>query len=79
MSRRRVRRAVRWYLEAVATTVEAELDEQEQLLRGVPSDDLRDAFVACARVYAERHCISYASWRAVGVDRATLHAAGIRP
>lgn len=39
---------------------------------------LREAFVKVARAYSERKGISYTTWRAVGVDAATLSAAGIQ-
>ena len=38
---------------------------------------LESAFVKVAKAYGERKGISYATWRAVGVDAATLKAAGI--
>lgn len=38
---------------------------------------LRSAFVKVAKGYSERKGITYATWRAVGVDAATLKAAGI--
>jgi hypothetical protein len=43
----------------------------------VDLDGLRKAFVKVARSYSERKGISYASWRAVGVDATTLKEAGI--
>ena len=39
--------------------------------------ELRNAFVASAKGYSERKGISYAAWREVGVDAATLKEAGI--
>lgn len=39
---------------------------------------LRDAFVQVAKAYGQRKGISYATWRAVGVDAATLAVAGIQ-
>jgi hypothetical protein len=38
---------------------------------------LREAFVQVAKGYGERKGISHDTWRAVGVDAATLKAAGI--
>lgn len=38
---------------------------------------LEAAFVKVAKAYGERKGISYATWRTVGVDSATLKAAGI--
>lgn len=39
---------------------------------------LREAFVQVAKAYSERKGITYTTWRAVGVDAATLAAAGIQ-
>jgi hypothetical protein len=57
------------------TDLEAEL----ATLETAPVDltKLRAAFVKVARSYGERKGITYATWRAVGVDAATLKAAGI--
>lgn len=40
--------------------------------------ELRARFVKVAKAYGERKGISHATWRAVGVDAATLAEAGIR-
>lgn len=40
-------------------------------------ESARSAFVNAAKSYGERKKIDYASWRAVGVDAATLREAGI--
>ena len=40
-------------------------------------DALRKGFIKVARSYGDRKGITYATWRAVGVDAATLKAAGI--
>lgn len=40
-------------------------------------DELEAEFVAAAKGYSERKGISYAAWRELGVDAATLKAAGI--
>jgi hypothetical protein len=55
-------------LEAELATIEAE---------PVDLTALRAAFVKVAKAYGERKGITYATWRAVGVDAATLKAAGI--
>lgn len=39
--------------------------------------ELRSAFVKVAKAYGERKGTSYSSWRAVGVDAATLREAGV--
>jgi hypothetical protein len=55
--------------------LEAELSSQ-----GAPATDverLRRGFVKAARRYSERKGITYATWRSVGVDAATLKEAGI--
>lgn len=40
-------------------------------------EKLRANFIKVAKSYGDRKGISYATWRAVGVDAATLKAAGI--
>ncbi len=55
-------------LEAELATMDAE---------PVDLTELRARFVKVARVYGERKGIAYGTWRAVGVDAATLKAAGI--
>jgi hypothetical protein len=57
------------------TDLEAELATLET--SPVDLTKLRSAFVKVARSYGERKGITYATWRAVGVDAATLKAAGI--
>lgn len=57
------------------TDLEAELATIEA--KPVDLTARRAAFVKVARAYGERKGISYATWRAVGVDAATLKAAGI--
>jgi hypothetical protein len=53
--------------------------ELERLARPTEADmrALRQKFVAVAKRYSERKGISYAAWREVGVDAATLRAARI--
>lgn len=57
------------------TDLEAEL----ATLEAPPVDlsGLREKFIKVAKGYGERKGITYATWRAVGVDAATLKAAGI--
>lgn len=55
-------------LEAELATIDAE---------PVDVTALQAAFVKVAKAYGERKGISYATWRAVGVDAATLAEAGI--
>jgi hypothetical protein len=64
-------RAVRLYLQAK--------DSKRRRTRGlqVDVDQLEEAFVAVARSYGERHGISYAAWRELGVPAAVLRRAGI--
>ena len=57
------------------TDLEAELATLET--SPVDLTKLRSAFIKVARSYGERKGITYATWRAVGVDAATLKAAGI--
>lgn len=54
--------------------------EREIDLAGAPVDlgELEAAFVKAAAGYSERKGISYAAWRELGVEPATLKAAGIR-
>jgi hypothetical protein len=56
--------------------LEAELATKQQ---GTSADTetQRKAFIKVAKAYSARKGISYASWRAVGVDVDTLKAAGI--
>jgi hypothetical protein len=44
---------------------------------GVDMDAVEEAFVKAARAYGERKGVSYATWRAAGVDAAILKKAGI--
>jgi hypothetical protein len=54
--------------------------EQLRLLStGADLDELEKAFVRVARGYGDRHEITYAAWRQVGVDAKVLEAAGIKP
>ncbi|MGE3622025.1 MAG: hypothetical protein AB7L84_16340 [Acidimicrobiia bacterium] len=58
----------------------ADLQEELESLRNTPDDELAAAradFVRLAAGYGERKGISYAAWREVGVDPATLREAGI--
>jgi hypothetical protein len=57
----------------------ADLEAELATIDAKPADltALREAFVLVAKAYGERKGISYATWRAVGVDAATLKAAGI--
>jgi hypothetical protein len=57
------------------TDLEAELATLEA--KPVDLTALRAAFVKVAKAYGERKGITYATWRAVGVDAGTLKAAGI--
>lgn len=54
--------------------LEAEL---ETMSSGVDMSALESAFVKVAQSYGERNGISYAAWRAVGVEPAVLKSAGI--
>jgi hypothetical protein len=57
------------------------MDLQRELLTasgGVDLTSLEDAFVGVAASYGERKGLSYAAWRAVGVDPAVLRRAGIK-
>ncbi len=58
-------RVVRRYLEAVARRHSAEMETLEA------------AFIEIALPYSERKGLSYAAWRAVGVQPRVLRAAGI--
>jgi hypothetical protein len=57
----------------------ADLETELATMEAAPVDvtALRSAFVKVAKAYGERKGISYATWRAVGVDAATLAEAGI--
>jgi hypothetical protein len=57
----------------------ADLEAELATLSREPVDltTLRSAFVEVARSYGERKGITYATWRTVGIDAATLKAAGI--
>ena len=60
--------------------VQERMDLQAELAAMADTPDLTDlraAFVADAKAYGERKGISYAAWREVGVDAATLKEAGI--
>lgn len=52
--------------------------ELEAMGSKVDLASLEDAFVAVARAYGERNGISYAAWRAVGVEASVLKRAGIK-
>lgn len=52
--------------------------ELEAMGSTVDLASLEDAFVAVARAYGERNGISYAAWRAVGVEPSVLKRAGIK-
>jgi hypothetical protein len=67
MVTRRDRKAISDYLDAIERRDRARADE------------LREEFVGAALDYAENNGISYETWREVGVDDATLRAAGICP
>lgn len=54
--------------------LEAELATKEE---AVDLKDLEDDFVAAARAYGERKGLTYAAWRAAGVDPTVLRRAGI--
>ncbi len=66
---------VRLQLLQERSDLEAELAAMDE----EPTDltALRAAFVKAAKGYGQRKGISHATWRAVGVDAATLKAAGI--
>jgi hypothetical protein len=51
--------------------------ELESVNEGVDLGALEEKFVKVAQSYSERHGISYASWREVGVPAAVLSRAGI--
>jgi hypothetical protein len=57
----------------------ADLETELATMDAEPVDltSLRDAFVKVAKAYGQRKGITYDTWRAVGVDAATLKAAGI--
>jgi hypothetical protein len=57
-------RIVRRYLEALAN-------------RHGPDEALEDAFIAVAGPYSARKGLTYAAWRAVGVEPRVLRAAGV--
>lgn len=57
------------------TDLEAELATIEA--KPIDLTARRAAFVKVAKAYSERKGITYSTWRAVGVDAATLKAAGI--
>ena len=67
---------VRLQLIQERSNLEAELEEKTA---GPQADleRLRAEFIAVAKSYGVRKSIDYASWRAVGVDAATLRQAGI--
>ncbi len=52
--------------------------ELEAMASKVDLAALEEAFVAVARAYGERNGISYAAWRAVGVEASVLKRAGIK-
>jgi hypothetical protein len=57
------------------------MDLQRELITasgGVDITALEDEFVAVAASYGERKGLSYAAWRAVGIDPAVLRRAGIK-
>lgn len=54
--------------------LEAELASKEET---VDLDELEYSFIASAKSYGERKGISYAAWRAAGVDANVLRKAGI--
>lgn len=56
--------------------IQQRLDSQRRSLTD-DTDELRAAFIAHAKGYAERRGISYAAWREVGVSPAVLRMAGI--
>ncbi len=51
--------------------------ELESLQAGVDLTELEDAYVAAAGPYGARKGISYAAWRALGVEPSVLKRAGI--
>jgi hypothetical protein len=67
MVTRRDRKAISDYLDAI--------EHRDRARAG----ELREEFVGAALDYAESNGISYETWREVGVDDATLRAAGILP
>ena len=54
--------------------LEAELANKEE---SVDLEALEEGFVEAARSYGERKGITYAAWRAAGVDANTLRRAGV--
>jgi hypothetical protein len=65
----------RLQLEQERMDLQRELDTASA---GVDLTRLEDEFVQVAAAYGARKGISYAAWRAVGVDPATLRRAGIK-
>ena len=60
--------------------VQERLDLQAELAQGGETVDvaaLEAEFVKVAKVYSGRNGISYAAWRAIGVDASVLKSAGI--
>lgn len=60
--------------------IQEQADLQEELKEAEPVDDLailERAFVKVARSYSERKGISYAAWRAAGVNPQVLDKAGV--
>lgn len=92
--RRRTKESIAKRLSAIDTAVEqasalgrlqllqerTDLEAELANIDAEPVDlaPLRDAFVQVAKAYSERKGITYTTWRAVGVDAATLAAAGIQ-
>mgnify|MGYP001594222882 CR=1 FL=1 len=58
----------------------SDLEAELATIDAAPVDiaPLRTAFIGVAKAYGERKGIAYATWRAVGVDAATLAEAGIQ-
>lgn len=60
--------------------IQERMDLEKELAQSTDKVDLsrlEKEFVASARAYGERKGISYAAWRAAGVDPAVLRKAGI--
>lgn len=62
----------------VATQKKLDLEAELEEMLAIPKiEHLREKFVEHALPYAKRHKITYRAWREMGVEPATLKAAGI--
>lgn len=76
---RGLREAVGAYLEALASVTDAPPGRFGAISPVTVPRELHLAFVRAAKEYGQRYAISYVTWREIGVEAATLHAAGIFP